>query len=371
MIAVIADDITGAAEMAGIAHRLGLRVNLTMHPATEALCDVMVIATDSRSMGLDEAVAETRRVAGAIRQLPDVTVVFKKTDSALRGHVTGELGELIATLDYKDVVYLPANPSKGRIIRDGIYYVGDKPLHLTDFSFDPEFPAFSSSISERLPEAESKGIRCPDAVSKEDIEAIVASTGPDTLLAGAADLFTAFLKREMARGATEGAMARHVPTSDAPASDTPFRLDTSDMLVVCGSTQSKPVDCGAKIAYMPLDVYDGKCSADGWIKELAGEYTGHPSLILALAHRHRSGKDSAVYIRETMGDVVSRLVEVHCPRELVIEGGATAFAILRRLGWDTFTITDEIAPGVIRMLNATGTHITMKPGSYPWGPLFP
>nr|WP_286524181.1 nucleotide-binding domain containing protein [Duncaniella freteri] len=55
----------------------------------------------------------------------------------------------------------------------------------------------------------------------------------------------------------------------------------------------------------------------------------------------------------------------------MIEGGATAYASLQRLGWDTFTITDEIAPGVIRMRAPNGTHVTMKPGSYPWGGLFP
>ncbi|MDE7027792.1 nucleotide-binding domain containing protein [Duncaniella freteri] len=61
----------------------------------------------------------------------------------------------------------------------------------------------------------------------------------------------------------------------------------------------------------------------------------------------------------------------HIPRELIIEGGATAYASLQKLGWDTFTITDEIAPGVIRMRAPNGTHVTMKPGSYPWGGLFP
>ncbi|WP_354667166.1 nucleotide-binding domain containing protein [uncultured Duncaniella sp.] len=54
-----------------------------------------------------------------------------------------------------------------------------------------------------------------------------------------------------------------------------------------------------------------------------------------------------------------------------MEGGATAYASLQKLGWDTFTITDEIAPGVIRMRAPNGTHVTMKPGSYPWGGLFP
>ena len=349
--------------MAGIAHRLGLRVNLSMRPSPTAHCDVLVIATDTRSMTIDEAEAETRSVAAAIGRLPEVTAVFKKTDSALRGHVVGELGELLATLGLKNAVYMPANPSKGRIIRNGIYYVNDKPLHLTDFSFDPEFPAFSSRVSERLPGCGAKGILCPDAESEADIKAVVASAAPDTLLAGAADLFTAFLEKETA--------VRHlVPTAPISPQASSFRLDTSDMLVVCGSTQSKPVDCGAKIEYMPLGVYDGDCGVDVWTEKLAGIYAENPSLILALEHRHRNGKESAVYIRETMGEAVSRLVTLHCPCELVIEGGATAFAILRRLGWDSFTITDEIAPGVIRMRNTSGSHVTMKPGSYPWGNLF-
>ncbi|MDE6556622.1 MAG: hypothetical protein K2K55_06620, partial [Duncaniella sp.] len=71
-----------------------------------------------------------------------------------------------------------------------------------------------------------------------------------------------------------------------------------------------------------------------------------------------------------MADVVARLIAIHTPRHLVIEGGATAFAILSRLGCTSFTITAEIAPGVISMQSADGMTVTMKPGSYPWGDLF-
>ena len=71
-----------------------------------------------------------------------------------------------------------------------------------------------------------------------------------------------------------------------------------------------------------------------------------------------------------MARISHALVGCHRPAELVIEGGATAFAILNRLGWNSFTITEEIAPGVIRMQADNGTHVTMKPGSYPWGNLF-
>ncbi len=94
-------------------------------------------------------------------------------------------------------------------------------------------------------------------------------------------------------------------------------------------------------------------------------------MILAIRDRHRIGKESAIYLRETMAETVRGLTDIHTPRELIIEGGATAYASLQKLGWDTFTITDEIAPGVIRMRAPNGTHVTMKPGSYPWGGLFP
>ena len=156
MIAVIADDITGAAEMAGIAHRLGLRVKLTMQPESASDCDVLVIATDTRSMTEEEAAAGSARVAGALGAMPEVDSLFKKTDSALRGHVVAELEAILANTGYRKALYLPANPSKGRTIRDGVYYIGGKPLHETDFSFDPEFPAFSSRLIERLPMCEEK-----------------------------------------------------------------------------------------------------------------------------------------------------------------------------------------------------------------------
>ncbi len=355
MIAVIADDITGAAEMGGIAHRLGLRVKLTVKPEPSPDCDVLVIATDTRSMSVDKAVEESRQVASALAEIPGIDAIFKKTDSALRGHVAAELEALLSATDYERALYIPANPSKGRVIRDGVYYIGDTPLHETDFSFDPEFPAFSSKLSERLPGCETKGIAYADAVSADDIRKAVADADDRTLLAGAADLFTAFLQK---RFDCRGIAAEKC------------RIDFSDCLIVRGSTQSKAIDCGVETAYMPTEVYDEAVTPDGWIQQLVRQYAATHALIIAVHDRHRTGKEIAVYLRRTMADAVCALTATHPPAEIVIEGGATAFAILEKLGWNSFSITQEIAPGVIRMRAANGTHITMKPGSYPWGGLF-
>ena len=63
---VIADDITGAAEIAGIAVHYGLQVELLTDVGGSApKADVLVVATDTRSLSEADAVAETRRVNSA------------------------------------------------------------------------------------------------------------------------------------------------------------------------------------------------------------------------------------------------------------------------------------------------------------------
>ena len=54
--------------------------------------------------------------------------------------------------------------------------------------------------------------------------------------------------------------------------------------------------------------------------------------------------------------------------ELILEGGATAEAILARLGWVTLTVVGEYGPGVVqlRVSDPNNPLVTIKPGSYPW-----
>ena len=174
MIIVIADDLTGAAEIAGIGHSYGLSTALLIDVADNLpVSDLIVIATDTRSMTEQDAVNETHRICQAIKLgLPkltearyaamtplkraqamakqdDILHLFKKTDSALRGHVHLELRALIEESRYEQVMYMPANPSMGRTIRGGRYFVNGLPIDQTDFSRDPEFPATRQWLAHR------------------------------------------------------------------------------------------------------------------------------------------------------------------------------------------------------------------------------
>lgn len=381
---VIADDITGAAEMAGIAHQHGLTVRLSI---AGSLCcdyiaaertDMLVIATDTRSMTEEEAVNETRRIVSSLPQQGGAKggSLFKKTDSALRGHVVAELSALMQATGYQRAVYLPANPSKGRIIRNGCYYIkevrGEKsevrevPIHETAFSYDPEFPAKTSVLKERFPDAEAHHILMPDAETTADIQQIVtANNNPDTLMAGAADLFETYLdvrgKRLEVRDMSE---SKNYPL---PSPLSP--LTSKSTLFLCGSTQSKPLDLGFPVTPMPLAIYDGSEDIAPWLKEAEKLYEQQGSLMITIPHHHRTGKEVAIHLRETTARLIHHLVEKRLPQQLIIEGGASAFATLQHLGWNELEMVCQIAPGVIKTKAPNGTFVIMKPGSYPWGHL--
>lgn len=420
MLTVIADDITGAAEIAGIGFRFGLRTAL-LTAVREPLpdCDILVVATDTRSMTEEEAVAETRRV---VRRLQEAGVreLFKKTDSALRGHVVAELYALLEETSYTRGVYLPENPSKGRTVQDGVYYVNGIPLHETSFAFDPEFPATSSVVTERLPgmrrleDTSSEGAFVPDrepvaeseafplfmadAATEGDVDSLLSSLDMrGILLAGAADLFTAYLKlRRGLRGSgalqpAKGAARESASRPREKAEQLVGRMEAADAkrfaglpsgkaLVVCGSTLSTSLAeqpyvrrHAIPVERMPEGVFEGTAPVARWSEQLCARYRERRSAILTIGYPSKGGKDFALRLRESMAGVVEALVKEACPEELIIEGGATAFSILRKLGWESFQLTDEVVPGVVRMRCTGGesdAHVTLKPGSYAWGELF-
>lgn len=383
MIIVIADDITGAAEIAGIAHSYGLKSTLHIDAMPEDMrdddADVAVIATDARSYNADAAAEITANAVcsayHSVGSLGTKNVLFRKTDSALRGNVEEELAAIIAHSPYEQAVYMPANPSKGRIIHNGIYYIKENaqiasagngenehwgtPIAETDFRFDPEFPALTSVVSERFP-----SLYCPDAVSANDVFRVVYNSfnaSRATLLAGAADLFAALLQ--------------YVYPSTEPHSE-PFKGIAADarQLIVRGSTLSKNIPLGIPTEAMPDNVFYEREMPEEWAGSIMQAWTeSKRGMILTIGEKEiRKGKNAAVYLRTAMAKVCCTLIDNSLPDELIVEGGATAFAIMQRMPWRSFSVTDEIAPGVVRIMPVENSriHITLKPGSYEWGKLW-
>jgi uncharacterized protein YgbK (DUF1537 family) len=94
-ILVIADDLSGAAELTGIGARHLLPARLERDAPVSVPHDgVTVLDTDTRLIEQDEA---PQRIARAIRHLrgEPFDLIYKKTDSALRGPILAEVEALM------------------------------------------------------------------------------------------------------------------------------------------------------------------------------------------------------------------------------------------------------------------------------------
>src|SRR5258705_8078890 len=145
MIAVIADDFTGAAELAGISLRYGLKASVCLNNESDVDADVLVVSTDSRSMSKEAAIKVTAEAMKNIMRLkPDL--MYKKIDSVFRGYALDELKTQMEQSGIKKAFVLGANPSLGRTISEGRYFINGDPISETDFGTDPEFAITDSSV---------------------------------------------------------------------------------------------------------------------------------------------------------------------------------------------------------------------------------
>jgi D-threonate/D-erythronate kinase len=362
MIAVIADDLTGAAELGGIGLRHGLRTEIRTAVAISTTADLLVIAADTRSKQEKAAVEEMTTLTRQLRALHPEWI-YKKTDSVLRGHVIAEIKAHLLALDFQSALLVPANPSLGRTVRDGKYYLDDQPIHTSAFSIDPEFPIHSSDLQDMLHtrrqpvlvrkttgELPVRGIIVGEVKENADLRSWALRIPSRTLAAGAAGFFSALLDVRVPGG--------------QPADDHPPVLG-SPVLFISGTTFEsnraairRQAENGGPVCYMP-DTPD-----DAWEENVINLLQTKHKAIIAIDDGHHG--HTAPELRKIMATVVNHILQKFLPAELFIEGGATAYAILQHAGWHTFVPEQELAPGVIRMSvpAAPGIFITVKPGSY-------
>lgn len=383
MIAVIADDLTGAAELGGIGLRHGLSVEINMEVNRATKAALLVIAADTRSMGEEAAIREMERLTRQLILLePDW--IYKKVDSVLRGHVVAEISAQLNASGLGRALLVPANPSLGRTILDETYFLNGAPVHRSHFSVDPEFPITDSDIRKMLrvsrelvvikkigQQLPAEGIIVGEVQDEAGLAAWAAYVDGGTLAAGAAGFFSAILAARRPMGAR---------LSEPPAMGRP-------RVFVYGSTFGKSREMirkikegGGPVSYMPraIGITEDETASEieSWGAEVVALLRTHGKAIIAIGEE-MSGEAGAAatkvggtarFLRERMAALVQRVLQEQRVGELLIEGGATAYAILRRAGLPIFFPEQEIAPGVIRMRveGGSGLYVTVKPGSYNW-----
>ncbi len=149
-IAIIADDLTSAADVGVQFARRGYATSVNRFHSFEGPPREGIVAVDTDSRAQTAAEAE-RRTRCVIRKVKNPgQVIYKAVDSTLRGHFAVELAALLQETGKKTAVIAPAFPLCDRITRDGLQLLRGRPIHETAFGSDPTHPVVSSDISSLL-----------------------------------------------------------------------------------------------------------------------------------------------------------------------------------------------------------------------------
>jgi D-threonate/D-erythronate kinase len=301
----IADDLTGALEAGakfagqGLAARVTTQIALSSPPELP----VLVIDTETRHLASEDAGAFVRKAAeSALPFAP--RLIYKKTDSTLRGNIAAELRALLELLPPRALIYAPSYPDMGRTVRGGRLFVGELPVHESAFASDPLDPVCQSDIRALL--GGVPGIVL-DGESNADVLAAahrIMAMDPPPLAAGPAAL--------------AGALAQCIPLCRGEVRALP-RLPRC--LVVNGSLHP------ASIAQVDF-ARTHRCFEGGW-RYLEADPGS--------SGRDRTGQT---------GECVRQLIASSLVDALVVFGGDTAFGIHQRLGGQPFEAWGEVLPGV-------------------------
>ena len=379
MIVVIADDFTGAAELGGIGLRYKLDVEINTEINTASNAGLLVIDADTRSVKEKQAVERITDITAQVKQLQP-QLVYKKTDSVMRGYIAAEINAQLDILQLRRALLVPANPALGRTISNGRYGVHGVPVHQTSFAEDPEFPAESDDVKEMLGVSKrtvhvkkstdtlpADGIIIGEVNNTDEVKAWTAHVDNNTLAAGGSGFFSALMEHLGLAGTTGIATP-------------PIREVVFPRLFVCGSMFDKSIEKvkrikegGGPVSYMPDNIFT--CTSyiddeyDNWIKEITGLLDNYGNAVIAFDPESEIDMDTtAAALREKMALIVSLVFREMNVKELYIEGGSTTAAVLRKLRLQTFFPAAEIGPGLIKMRvkENPALAVIVKPGSYDW-----
>ena len=400
----IADDFTGATDLAGLLARSGVRVSLRMGIPTEEPANpapIEIIALKCRTSPVGEAVAETLsalewlRKAGAQRFFWKYCSTF---DSTPRGNIGPVAEALMKALGTSQTIYCPAFPENGRSIYMGNLFVGEQPLAESPMKDHPLTPMRDSNLMrllapqvswpvglanrlvvakgsealrEKIARMRSDGIAhvIVDAVAEEDLNTIAHACRDMVLLTGGSAI-----ARPLPHLWLEENVLSRQDAAGKPQAEEGTAIILSGSCSAMTNRQVSAYLAGGQPGFRldPLGLaQDGPDAVFDWLGSQSPEAapiiyaTAGPESVRAA--QEKLGTEAAgALVEDVLAACAVRARELGA-RRFVVAGGETSGAVTKALGITKLDVGTEISPGVPWCFAGTGGHqvaITLKSGNF-------
>ncbi|KTA79166.1 3-oxo-tetronate kinase [Aeromonas salmonicida] len=399
-LGVIADDFTGATDIAGFLVENGLAtLQFSGIPAKADLkgVDAVVISLKSRSCPADEAVHDSLAALDWLKAR-GCPRIYQKYCSTFDCTATGNIGPvtdaLLAALESQFTLICPALPVNGRTVYQGNLFVGAQPLAESGMRHHPITPMTDSNLL-RLMETQARGRA-----------GLVPFSTIDKGAAAIAEAFEQLTQDGVRYAVVDTLTEQHLLDIAAAAIDMPLVTGGSGLAIGLARLLGKGNLAAAREAGRPLGtravVLSGSCSemtnrqvaryqaiAPALALDVAAcltraDYpaelvrwvssqpvtpapmlhaTTSPGELAAIQARH--GRDAASEAVEQCFAQVAVLLREAGVESFIIAGGETSSRITQALGIAAFHIGPQIAPGVpwVRATDAP-LSLALKSGNF-------
>ncbi len=405
LLGCIADDFTGATDLALTLSRSGMRVVQTIGVPNSVDempdCEAVVVALKSRTIPAAEAVAQSLASLEVLLAAGAEQIIFKYCstfDSTDDGNIGPVMEALMQRLGCDFTIACPAFPTNGRTIFKGHLFVGDQLLSDSPMQHHPLTPMTDSNlvsvlgrqmsgrvglvaydavdagaekIAARFADLKSKGVAVAitDAISDRHLMDTGRALDGMKLVTGGSGI---------AMGLPENFRRRGLLAADQTSGFAAPQGRAIYLAGSCSQATRRQIEV-VQEAGIPSRRIDPFRVADG--SETAATFTdwalsnggADPVLIYSSADPAEVGRAQEAFGREKAGaliedlmaDIARGLVESGISR-LVVAGGETSGAVVSALKVKSLQIGPEIDPGVPWTLSMgePGVALALKSGNF-------
>lgn len=397
----IADDFTGATDLANNLVRAGMRVVQTIGvPAADVAidADAIVVALKSRTAPVDAAVAESLAACRWLRARGAAQIYFKVCstfDSTAEGNIGPVAEALLDELQADFAIVTPAFPENGRTVFKGHLFVGDGLLSDSPMRQHPLTPMTDANLVRVLQaqcrtrrvglieravvargeaavraraqalQAQGVSFAIADAIADDDLRVLAAAASDLRLLVAGSGLAIGI---PALHGLQPRAEAAQLPPPRGARAIVSGSCSTATQAQVAAFIAAG----GAAFAVDPLRLAAGDDVAQQaleWARPQLGE---KPLLVYATADAAAvksvqatlGAARAGALVEEGLARVAQGLVHAGVG-QLVVAGGETSGACVQALGIETLRIGVQIDPGVPWCHAATQRiHLALKSGNF-------